>query len=158
MIGGIAGQVTNDCIVQNCYNEGIVNADNNVGGIAGNVAYNSIISSCYNKGAVSGTNVVAGIAGDLQLDSKINNCYNIGKITGGDKTGGIVGYPRSTGSEVNNCYFLEDTVDGINDFEIHIGVELKKSEELKSLVNILGESYKNDINNMNNGYPILTWQ
>lgn len=82
-----------------------------------------------------------------------------GMIEGSNATGGIVGYPRSTGAEVKNCYFLENTISGVNDYEIKAGVTSKTSEELKNLTSILGDAYKEDYeNNINNGYPILVWQ
>ena len=34
----------------------------------------------------------------------------------------------------------------------------KTDIELKKLYNVLGKSFKEDTNNINNGYPILQWQ
>ena len=161
MVGGIAGQVTNDCAIKNSYNEGTINADNRVGGIAGNIGNNSIIDSCYNIGDILGTannSATGGIAGDVQLNSKVSNCYNIGIVTGNNITGGIVGYLRSTGGKVENAYYLEGTVNGVNDSEKQGGVVEITSNELKNLAITLGEAFKQDTNNINQGYPILAWQ
>lgn len=38
------------------------------------------------------------------------------------------------------------------------GIQSKTSEELKNMVSLLGSAYKEDTNNINNGYPILNWQ
>ena len=38
------------------------------------------------------------------------------------------------------------------------GATPKSDEELKNLSDSLGENYKNDTKNVNNGYPILSWE
>lgn len=162
MIGGIAGQVYDNCSIKRCYNEGEIIADNNVGGIAGNDDGNSIIKDCYNIGSATGiadTSSSGGIAGDVQNNSKVINCYSIGYITGNDLTGSIVGQLRiSTNGKVENCYYLENTVNGANETVIREEITVKTSEELKSMASTLGSAFKEDTNNINNGYPILSWQ
>lgn len=38
------------------------------------------------------------------------------------------------------------------------GTEAKTREELKKCYELLGNAFKQDTNNINNGYPILLWQ
>ena len=38
------------------------------------------------------------------------------------------------------------------------GTKAKSSEELKKCYELLGNAFKKDTNNINNGYPILDWQ
>ena len=159
MVGGIAGQVTNNCVIENSYNSGTINGDSHIGGIAGNLDNNSTVDSCYNIGNITANNYVGGILGDIQNKSIVINCYNIGIITGNNRVGGVVGFLRSTSQKGKNCYYLENTVNGINDSEIN-GNEIKSttSDGLKKLSSILGKNFTEDTNIINNGYPILQWQ
>ena len=38
------------------------------------------------------------------------------------------------------------------------GCEFKSEEKMKNIAKILGNAFKEDIKNINNGYPILNWQ
>lgn len=38
------------------------------------------------------------------------------------------------------------------------GTDAKTSDELKKCYELLGSAFKEDTNNINNGYPILDWQ
>ena len=58
---------------------------------------------------------------------------------------------------IQNCYFLENVVNEGNETNIE-GIQKKSSEELKAIAEILGESFKQDENNINQGYPVLAWQ
>ena len=69
--------------------------------------------------------------------------------------GGIVGINVSN-AVIKNVYSLEN-IYGRNDATIEQS-SVKTSEELKQLASTLGDSFKNDIHNINNGYPILNWQ
>ncbi len=90
-------------------------------------------------------------------ESMVENCYNIGNLTGDrQSTGGIVGVNINNG-RIDNCYFLENVVGGENGNIIE-GSMAKTSEEMKLLTSTLGAAFKDDTNNINNGYPILTWQ
>ena len=61
-------------------------------------------------------------------------------------------------SIAENCYFLENIVNESNGNIIIEGTTPTTSEELKKLHSILGTSFKEDTNNINNGYPIFQWQ
>ena len=82
----------------------------------------------------------------------IRNCYNIGDIViMGNmeeeriRLGSLVGwYTSETLIDNNHCFIFED----LKWFGEFVG-------EDKGL---LGENYKNDTNEINEGYPILNWQ
>ncbi len=162
-IGGVAGVLKNNSEVINCYNVGSVSGGTiNVGGVVGN-SMKSKILNCYNTGSVVAIKP-GGITGQSLQGSSVKNCYNIGNIT---KLEGItyVDYSHygivagiDEEAEINNCYYLDGSVNNGNDIDKCEGVLNKSPEELKSLSTILGESFKEDTNNINNGYPILTWQ
>ena len=69
--------------------------------------------------------------------------------------GGIVGMNVSNGV-IKNVYSLEN-IYGINNATIEQS-SVKTSEELKQFASTLGDSFKEDILNINDGYPILNWQ
>ena len=159
-VGGIVGVCANNSIVVNCYNSGNLKGSYNVGGIVGNSITSQVIN-CYNNGDIEAIRP-AGIAGQAVHRSVVENCYNIGMITKiqGDTNAvhfGIVAIVNEE-DEIKNCYYLNGTVNNGNDIEECDGVTSKNSEELKALAPVLGNSFKEDINEINDGYPILYWQ
>ena len=154
-VGGIAGN-NNQGDINNSYNSGNVKTDGNtIGGISGLV--NNKISDCYNTGNIENSgNYAGGIAGLLYANdsAKICNSYNIGNISstvGGSIAGGV-----SQGS-IENSFYLERRVNGENGPMIK-GTYVKNDSEIKNISSALGNSFKKDDNNINNGYPILLWQ
>ena len=163
LIGGIVGYSSNTQ-VSGCYNAGKVGSDNNqfVGGIIGAIYKGNVkILNCYNTSNIIGNNAVGGILGAGIEDTDllvINNCYNTGNITGQSRTNGIYGNSISRIIiESKNNYYLNNTINGINGDD-QKGVEIKNDEEMKKLSVQLGRAFKEDTNNINNGYPILSWQ
>ena len=114
-------------------------------------------------------NNIGGIAGLNR--GKIENCYNIGQLSGSvENKGGITGnnnlFTDATENvtyvgEIYNSYTLSEVTDkiaGINNSTIGSECSLKSSIELKQIYTTLGESFKQDESNINQGYPILAWQ
>ena len=137
----------------------IVTETTNAGGIVGaQQGENGSVESCYNTGSVTGTGSnVGGVVGLGSQNSELLNSYNIGYVTTSNNNGGgVIGFNEAT--SVSNCYFLENTVNGGNGNSTIDGVEIKSSEELKKLSKTLGSAFKEDSNNINEGYPILSWQ
>ena len=163
MIGGIAGQVYGNCSIERCFNAGTVTGDAHIGGIAGNLDNNSKIINCYNTGTITGNAIIesssqtGGISGDVQNNSTVSNSYNIGNINGVRYIGGIVGFLRDTNGKIENCYYLENTVNNTNG-NILPGTTVKTNNEIKNIYTLLGNAFKQDTNNKNNGYPILSWE
>lgn len=184
-VGGIVGSTGTDCSVINSYNKGNITGDDKwVGGIVG-IFRTGLINECYNTGRVYGTTEnVGGIAGKC-YQSTFMNCYNIGDVKGDtDYIGGIVGHAQNarvissynignvTGtaatqisgavgriienSYIKDLYYLENVVNGANDFINKEGIVKKAEDELKQMN--LGSSWKQDVENVNQGYPILNWQ
>ena len=178
IVGGISGQSSKGAIINGCYNFGNIeatNIDNNISTNAGGiVGFNDgskgegIVTNCYNVGTIKG--LTANIGGIIGLNRGVlQNSYNIGTIENtGEKLGGIVGSNNRfvyEGQELigktTNSYCLENG--SINAFGENTGIageecSTKTSSELKNLASTLGSAFKTDTNNINNGYPILSWQ
>ena len=174
-VGGITGTNAYYTSIDACFNSGKIdaNSDNqnnnsNVGGIIGlNL---SSVSNCYNIGEIIGKfNNAGGIIG---LNRGIlKNSYNAGNV---DSTQSIIGSVVGNNNEffdsttnmtytgtIDNCYALEGSTNklfGENTSVINENCSFKNSDELKSLYNILGNTFREDLENVNNGYPILFWQ
>ena len=117
--------------ILNSFNIGEINSQGaSVGGIVGEI--NGNIENCYNIANISGVGDVGGITG--RLTGNIKNCYSIANITGEYSLGSFYGYAL-TGA-VENCYSKDDEFNVSN----------------------LGNAFKEDKNNINDGYPILQWQ
>ncbi len=172
-IGGIAGDNHGHNLIELCYNSGNITAETEsaAGITAVNNYYNEgTVKNSYNTGEINGKTCAGGIVGFTRYGT-IENCYNTGKVTRTDTTelgSGIIDYERGNGT-TTNCYYLENTASsGIKETEDKQGqVESKKDAEMKdtseeaSFVNILnnGENnWKQDTENKNDGYPILSWQ
>ena len=156
IIGGICGN-NNLGVIKECYNIGNVTTETtNAGGIVGSINGGSI-ENCYNVGNITGTGTnIGGIIGLGSGNSEASNSYNIGYITSSNNNGGgIIGYNQSI--NILNCYYLINSVNGGNG-TIVAGCEFKSEEEMKNIAKILGNAFKEDIKNINNGYPILNWQ
>lgn len=102
-----------------------------------------------------------GIAGTLYNKSTISNCYNAGIIRCNFiEYASIIGYTSlSQNNILENNYYLENIINGTSNDRIYLyGITVKTREELKNIYSSLGNAFKNDSNNINNGYPILVWQ
>ena len=169
-IGGICSGATE---IRNCYNLGkiIVKTENNVDGKAtyiGGISYGTNnISNCYNVGTIECYNplsYVGGIGANEQNGS-IVNCYNVGNLTleGANRIcGSLVGVGKSL--TIENSKWLVGTTSSAIGTNLGEIIDNSKSvnslEEMPSVLSIVnGDSaFKEDSNNMNNGYPILEWQ
>ncbi len=137
-----------------------------------------LVDNVYNTGRImfdsTGTNVIGGICGthrlgntsDIPNTSYLRNAYNIGSIEGtGSGTmyvGSIYGYTNPT-TIIENCYYLQNSQyqgigqNGSSNSEINEFTEDSKKELVEKL-NKTSNIWKNDIGNINNGYPVLQWQ
>lgn len=164
-VGGIAGNCLTGTFIIETQNMGKINAtDYYVGGIVGWGGYN--IDSCYNIGSVTNTSSYAGGICGATLDdgnTTIENCYNIGEVTSSGKVGGITGLNRGC---IINSYCLDKVATslyGVNEGTIDTKSMLKPDVDMKldNFVTLLNSGkmvWKKDIQNKNNGYPILIWQ
>jgi hypothetical protein len=102
-VGGIAGYIYNNSLVQNCYATGAVTGNNNVGGVVGVVRVSSKVQSSHAAGTVTGNECVGGLAGLAKEAGIVQNCYSDGLVTGFQCVGGVAGYIEAEGN-VENCY------------------------------------------------------
>ena len=177
-IGGILGNILADNEIRNCYNIGEIIFDGEVdsseiyiGGIVG-YSLDTDISSVYNakKIKINGQNSnirVGGLVGFFS--NRLSYGYNIGKIvaenTTSENIGSLVGNKGSS-TVLEKCYYLKGTyskaIGKLNDptDENNDVTELKNVTDFPNILDVInGEGmFKEDTNNINNGYPILNWQ
>ena len=112
----------------------MISADN-VGGIVGDL--HGDIINCYNTGEIiSQGQIVGGLVGTIIECENFSNNYNVATVTGvGEHVDILLGLNQCAVS-LKNCYVKGDSFTASN----------------------LGEAFKDDTNNINNGYPILQWQ
>ena len=162
LIGGITGYQTNGSTINSCFNEGIIKCGNvQAGGIVGRMDSKDTIKNCYNKGnVIGGTFSIGGILG-ANTNGLVKNSYNLANVTCSDKSGvGYIAGRNYSGGNIYNCCFLQidETINGVGhtDNSSNTNIEVINNE-LLSIINEENE-FKQDTNNINNGYPILNWQ
>ncbi|MBE6038035.1 MAG: hypothetical protein E7218_02370 [Anaerofustis stercorihominis] len=179
---GLFAQLSSDGMISNLGVRGqVTSTANNAGGIVGTLRNNATVEGCISDVTVTGSQYVGGIAGQQYMSSTIRNCYNIGDVTATkSNAGGISGgyIVASQAFTIKNCYNLgvvtapknygaltysTKAANGVNSYYIgsngdsSIGTEVTV-EQLKGMAGTLGKAYAADKNNINGGYPILTWQ
>ena len=179
---GITGRSGGEpTLIESCANTGKI-----TGQCAGGIVAVSFgeITDCYNTGDVTGSGSVGGIAGSHDVwqypnthnyaTGKVSNCYTTGTVTG-TGTNPVIGAAVGklhTGRTVS----LEQTT--YRDFQVYAlegicaqlvgqksenakdATAFKTAAELKSdaMLTTLGDAFKKDAGNVNNGYPVLVWQ
>ncbi len=147
--GGIVGTiVSKNAVITGCCNTADISGSY-AGGIIGYTSQSASVSSCYNTGDISGKTRSAGIAGQ-QSKGEISYCYN----TGGSANG-IAGFSNAV---ITNCYYLNDEVSAPGGTAAGYEKITDKSALLKNLNAGAQKLFSEDTSNMNNGYPVLTWQ
>lgn len=172
--GSIAAMNLETGEIKQCYNKAKITSKAQIEGYAisctgGIIGVNlGTIENSYNIGKIETTGIQTFAGGIIGYSNKgeINNSYNIAEIIiQGENSiaGGILGRNETLAEPVtiNNSYY------SVGDYAYYdwsengyIGIEGSKisNEQLKTYSSILGNSYKEDENNINNGYPILKWQ
>lgn len=158
--------------IKNSYNIGTIknktNYNNSGDAYVSGIMYGGgNISYCYNTGEIICENpkmYISGICSNAQ-NGEINNCYNIGKIEGTGTTiigGSLIGY--ASNQKILNSKWLTGTFDkaiGNKVGECTEDVEeINSIENMPSIISVINQEncFKEDVNNINNGYPILNWQ
>ena len=142
-----------------------------IGGIISYQGKETEISDVFNLGKIIGNDntknlIIGGIIGSCNsnINIDITNSYNTGKLeTENNITthiGSIAGDLKQM--KLNNCYYLKGT------YNVEVGesgsstgiTELDDISDFPSVLEVVnGEGvFKEDVNNINNGYPILEWQ
>ena len=178
---GITGESKGEpTLIESCANTGKI-----TGRYAGGIVAVSFgeITDCYNTGDVTG-HTAGGIAASHDVwqypnthnyaTGKVSNCYTTGKVTGSSDnatigaavgklhTGGIVSLEQTTYRDFQ-VYALEGIcaqLVGQKSENAKDATAFKTAAELKSdaMLTTLGDAFKKDAGNINNGYPVLVWQ
>ena len=179
---GITGRSGGEpTLIESCANTGKITGQR-AGGIVA-VSFGEI-TDCYNTGDVTGSEFVGGIAGSHNpwqfpnthnyAVGKVSNCYTTGKVTGSSDnatigaavgklhTGNIVSLEQTTYRDFQ-VYALEGIcaqLVGQKSENAKDATAFKTAAELKSdaMLTTLGDAFKKDAGNINNGYPVLVWQ
>ena len=178
---GITGESKGEpTLIESCANTGKI-----TGRYAGGIVAVSFgeITDCYNTGDVTG-HTAGGIAASHSpwqfpnthnyAVGKVSNCYTTGKVMGSSDnatigaavgklhTGNIVSLEQTTYRDFQ-VYALEGTCAqsvGQKSENAKDATAFKTAAELKSdaMLTTLGDAFKKDAGNINNGYPVLVWQ
>lgn len=180
-VGGIVGQLE-DATIEECEFEGNISVVatsslQKIGGLVGQAQKLANIIKCKSKVSITvpeNATWVGGLTGELNKSTAIN-CYSTGTVTGGkdDFLGGLVGRVNKTPS-ISNCYTIvtknsvaldlakSGTVDAQNSYTTATsptnGAVQITDENKATLHTTLGDAFKADENNSNDGYPILAWE
>lgn len=169
-IGGLIGVISDKCEITNSYVSATVENANKyngsyTGGFLGRTSSNYTLSvtDCYASGNVTAAGGRAGGFTGYVYCSNSNrhtykNCYAAGTVTASAGNGFGFAYSyASTGYSFTKCYYNNTTNDaGCNQKDTTITG--KSADELKVLAGELGDAFQPDTVNLNNGYPILSWQ
>lgn len=166
--GGIAGYMESDTSVTESWSSVNVTCGKHGGGIAGYTAGGSAITNCYATGTIRTISAnecyLGGICGSYYSNTNgatITNCYSTSTVIGSGGNASYVGGLSPIKAEANyvNSYYLEGTVSGASPKYGITGLgTAKTADELKALAATLGDSFAEDSENINGGYPILAWQ
>ncbi len=166
--------------IKGTFNNGNINisieeAQNvSVGGIISEGRANTALKNIYNKGNIEisltkGNNViVGGIIGEtFNGTSNVSNGYSCGKIKiNSDATKKYIGTicgVNNIDTALKNLYYSNNTgYNGIGKNNVTSAqieqIDENNKNELVDKLNIGTDNWKQDSNNINNGYPILEWQ
>lgn len=153
--GGIVGN--NQSKVLDVYNKGkVITEGRETAGIIGWQGLGGNAENAYNTGDVVGSDYVGGCVGIMSGDSTVSkNMYNTGKVQGmsdadeiGKSDSGYLGMVvgRLQAENVLSDYYFNTTQSVMSAWT---------EEEINTY---LGENFTKDINNINDGYPVLKWQ
>ena len=178
-MGGIISSMntsTKGIIIDNCYNTGDLYAEGyapQIGGIIG-APDGNIISNCYNTGNIETSSKTTsiragGIVGNCSNGTEIKNSYNTGilNLQGQIAAKGTIFASVGSGKvTITNCYYIKQDgveIGGSTNNATITKTEGKTAEQMKSdeiitLLNQDGGTFKKDTNNINEGYPILNRQ
>ena len=154
--GGYAGGITGTTVAQTTQISGCVNTGSITGGTAGGIvgyAKYTTIESCYNTGAINGTTYSGGIVGNFQNNCAAECCYNIGDISGNGRVGDICGFVASS-AKLTSCY-SDGSISGAGGGTAESCGALGDAD---ALLPKLGSAFTADDNNINGGWPVLSWQ
>ncbi len=178
---GIVGRAKNGNTIKNCVSDADIACKGvgyiqtlNLGGIAG-YTYGTV-ENCYFTGTIyanpdKSNEAIGGIVGALNNGAVLRNCYTTAKVTGpAAGIGAVIGllgaassYSDTPAGVVSNVHYLsgicakaisEDGGAGTAGTTGHAAADMKTG----LFAYTLGGAFNQDSANINNGYPVLTWQ
>ena len=166
-VGGISASNSGTGTLIQCCNTGTVtSAALRVAGIVGNNT--GSIKGAYNTGAVSstgtGTTNIGGLVG--QNNGSVTQAYNAANVTGNGTRVGAVG---GSGGTYTSCFYLKTATVNNGLYSVGAataatadttGTAAKDATALGSAdtVTALADDFVADSTNLNNGYPLFSWQ
>jgi len=170
--GVLVGFNYHDGEMTDSYSSGIVEGPGGLGGLSG-INHGTIYDS-YSTAEVIGTgNNIGGLVGELRGD--IINSYSTGEVTGNDRVGGLVGRfasgsvedsfwdTETSGQDTSAGDATGKTTEEMNDVATYTDTDTEGLDEPWDFVGDPNddEGFEDiwSINeNINDGYPFLTWQ
>ena len=165
-ITGLAYSYSYYCTIFSCVNKGNITnkyASDRASGICCRCQGNTTINNCYNTGTILSDNQSNNFAVGILLEDigdniTIENCYNAGGVNLGGRP---IIYSFDPEDYVKNCYFNKDIHAQNNPGQnIEFNATGLTTEEMRApdFLTMLGNAFKADTNNINNGFPILSWE
>jgi hypothetical protein len=155
-VGALAGILSSNSTILNCYSTGIVNGiggegigvTGDTGGLVGFMSWNSRIEYSYSSCTVIGVNSVGGLLGRSQHHiSEIINSYSIGNVIGKDFVGGLVGI---NGNSIITESFSSGNIEGENNIGGLVGYNV--------LVGKISDTYATgNVNGIENVGGLVGW-
>jgi hypothetical protein len=168
-VGGLAGTISWNGTVSNCYSTGSVTGEDGVGGLLG-VNWGTVINS-YSSCNVNGISRVGGLVGVTGPAQIVSNSYSTGNVTGVADVGGLVGSNviyEWNGIGVNDSFWDTETSGQYTS----AGGTGKNTTEMQDITTFSGVGWNitevadsdtrnpsyiwNIVNNVT--YPFLSWQ
>ena len=166
-MGGLVGYAQNPVSISDCYSTAAITANSSSSSraacLVGYASSGTSIENCYVLGSVNANagysgGLIAYAVGSYSSHISIKNCYSGASVTG---TNSSYSYPFVCSSnfsyvDFENCYYDKD-VSNVKNTNTQANITQITTADLKSLTT-LGEGFLADAQNINNGYPILSWQ
>ena len=158
-VGGMAGTIRSNVLIENCFNKANVDGSNIVGGIVGmSSGKDCTIINCYNTGSVTSAGKAAGILGYIAgstTNTTVQNCYN----TGTQSVGILASAADSSTGTVKNCYTIDSVsaVDSASTITVSSTKKLSLAD-LRSSASTLGTAFEEDYFVQNRLNPVLSWE
>lgn len=171
-VGGLAGRVysSSSNAVTSSFNRGDVSGRQWAGGITGSVYSGGVLTDVYSRCNVEATSssngYVGGLIGEFRSGTVIN-AYAAGTVASaaaGNSCGGVAGSlsfanGAKTLSNVSYAESMGDTTGDLKGCTIQNDeAEALSDNELKALADDLGSGFTDDSENINEGYPVLSWE
>ena len=169
--GGLVGYQTANLTINDSYTacevtSSSLSSSSSTGGLIGKESNYCTLSAtnCYTTGAITAAKGYAGgMSGYIYCSASYThsytNCYAAGSVTVTGAASNAYGFAysyASTGYNFTNCYYNSINTNGCN--KTDAAITAKTSDGLKSLADTLGDGFLADTQNINGGYPILSWQ